>query len=248
MQTLQGEGEINMVQIKYPLVWKKNDFSIKIFCSIPNIATGILIRAGRANFVVDPGDGILRDLNKEIGVEEILNISDAFVTHGHHDHVGGVWSLLTYLNVMKKSTPLTIHYPYGCVEIESIHNAFLKVYSHSLSYDIILKKITSESPFNAGNVTVNPFPVIHKESAGDGNSTRQVPALGYKFAYEDKTICYGGDTAYCETLVRNAEGSDLAIIEAGHDEDTPDDMHMTMEEAKKIGETAKEYFLVHVPE
>jgi ribonuclease BN (tRNA processing enzyme) len=237
----------NMVQIKYPLSWNKNDFSIKIFCSIPNIATGILIRAGKANFVVDPGDGILRDLNKEIGVEEILNISDVFVTHGHHDHVGGVWSLLTYLNVMKKSTPLSIHYPDGCVEIESIHNAFSKVYSHTLSYKINLKKINSGESFRTRNVIVKPFPVVHRETTGD-DSTRQVPALGYKFTYGATKICYGGDTAYCDTLVRNAKGSDLAIIEAGHDDDTPDDMHMTMEEARLIGETAKEYFLVHVPE
>jgi ribonuclease BN (tRNA processing enzyme) len=237
-----------MVQIKYPLTWKKNDFSIKIFCSIPNIATGILIRAGRANFVVDPGDGILRDLNKEIGVGEILNISDVFVTHGHHDHVGGVWSLLTYLNVMKKSSPLSIHYPKGCVEIESIHNAFIQVYSHTLSYKIILKKITTGNSFRSKNVIIKPFPVIHKESTNDGNSTRQVPALGYKFTFGSTKICYGGDTAYCDTLVRNAKDSDLAIIEAGHDEDTPDEMHMTMEEARAIGETAKEYFLVHVPE
>ena len=48
-----------MLHTKYPLTWQKNNFSIKIFCSIPNIATGILIRAGEANFVVDPGDGIL---------------------------------------------------------------------------------------------------------------------------------------------------------------------------------------------
>jgi ribonuclease BN (tRNA processing enzyme) len=237
-----------MVQIKYPLSWKKKDFSIKIFCSIPNIATGILIRAGKAAFVVDPGDGILRDLNKEIGVSEILNISDVFVTHGHHDHVGGVWSLLTYLNVMKKSTPLSIHYPEGCVEIESIHNAFQQVYAHSLSYDIRLKKITGQESFRTKNVTVKPFPVIHKELTSDGVSTRQVPALGYKFTFEDTRICYGGDTAYCDALVKNAKGSDLAIIEAGHDEDTPDEMHMTMKEAKQIGETAKEYFLVHVPE
>ena len=46
-----------MKEQKYPLTWKKKDFSIKIFCSIPNIATGILIKAGKANFVVDPGDG-----------------------------------------------------------------------------------------------------------------------------------------------------------------------------------------------
>ena len=112
-----------MKEQKYPLTWKKKDFSIKIFCSIPNIATGILIKAGKANFVVDPGDGILRDLNSEEGTKQILKISDIFITHGHHDHVGGVWSLLTYLRVMKKTSPLTIHYPKGCVEIESIYNA-----------------------------------------------------------------------------------------------------------------------------
>ena len=78
-----------MKQQKYPLIWTKDNFSIKIFCSIPNIATGILLRAGKSFSVIDPGDGILRDLNKEIGTKDILKIKDVFVTHGHHDHVGG---------------------------------------------------------------------------------------------------------------------------------------------------------------
>lgn len=90
--------------------------------------------------------------------------------------------------------------------------------------------------------------MIHKEYLHDGVSTKLVPALGYKFTYEDLNICYGGDTAYCTDLVKNAKNSDLAIIEAGHDEDTPDELHMTITEAKSIGESAKEYFLVHVPE
>jgi len=38
------------------------------------------------------------------------------------------------------------------------------------------------------------------------------------------------------------------IIEAGHDEDTHDEIHMTLKEAKSIGQSAREYFLVHVPE
>lgn len=237
-----------MTITKYPLRWNKKDFSINIFCSIPNIATGILIKAGNANFVVDPGDGILRDLNKEIGMKEILKISDVFVTHGHHDHVGGVWSLLTYLRVMNKKSPLTIHYPKGCVEIETIHNAFKKVYANGLSYEITLKEITQSKSFRTKKVNVKPFPVIHKEFLHDGISTRQVPALGYNFTYEKAKICYGGDTAYCMELVKNAKNADLAIIEAGHDDDSPDDMHMTITEAKSIGESAKKYFLVHVPE
>ncbi len=232
---------------KYPLLWRKKNFSIKIFCSIPNIATGILLKAGDTHFVIDPGDGILRDLNKEIGVNSLLSMSDIFITHGHHDHVGGVWSLLTYLRVMRKKTPLTIHYPKGCVEIESIYNAFEKVYAGSITYKIILKTLTTNNKFAAKNVSVKPFPVIHKEFLTDGK-TRQVPALGYNFEFNGMKICYGGDTAYCEELVKHAKGADLAILEAGHDDETPDDMHMTMKEAVSIGKSAKKYFLVHVPQ
>jgi ribonuclease BN (tRNA processing enzyme) len=237
-----------MKEQKYPLSWKKENFSIKIFCSIPNIATGILIRADQKLFVVDPGDGILRDLNNEIGTRSILTISDLFITHGHHDHVGGVWSLLTYLRVMHKETPLSIYFPKGCVEIESIYNAFKKVYAKTLPYKISLKEINDSKSFKSNGISIKPFPVIHKEYLHDGITTRQVPSLGYKFTFNGLKICYGGDTAYCETLVKNAKDSDLAIIEAGHDEDTPDDMHMTKKEAESIGKSAKEYFLVHVPE
>jgi len=236
-----------MKEKEYPISWKKKDFSIKIFCSIPNIATGILIKAGVANIVVDPGDGILRDLNSEEGTNQILKISDIFVTHGHHDHVGGVWSLLTYLRVMRKTSPLAIHYPMGCVEIESIYSAFERVYFDTIPYKITLKPIEYIKSFRRKNVTVRPFPVMHKEFLNDGTK-RQVPALGYKFTYDNKKICYGGDTAYCESLVKQAKNSDLAIIEAGHEDDEPDDMHMTLEEAKSIGQSAKQYFLVHVPE
>ncbi len=237
-----------MLRQKYPINWKKNDLSIKIFCSIPNVATGILLKGGNNYFVVDPGDGILRDLNQEIGMKQILSISDIFVTHGHHDHVGGVWSLLTYMRVMNKTTPLSIHFPRGCVEIESIHNAFMKVYSKTIPYLINLKEIGHPKKFKSKNITVRPFPVVHKEYLHDGITTRQVPALGYSFTFDGTKICYGGDTAYCEDLVREAKGSDLAIVEAGHEDDTPDDMHMTMKEAKSIGESAKEYYMVHVPE
>lgn len=237
-----------MKKIKYPLSWTKDNFSIKIFCSIPNIATGILIKAGAANFVVDPGDGILRDLNKELKPKDILNISDVFVTHGHHDHVGGVWSLLTYLRVMNKKSSLTIHFPKGCIEIVHIYNAFKKVYGTSITYEITLKEISGEKSFTTKKVNIRPFQVIHKEYLTDNKTTRQVPSLGFKFIFDGKKICYGGDTAYCDSLVYHAKGSDLAIIEAGHDDETLDEMHMTLSEAQTIGETAKEYFLVHVPE
>ena len=109
-------------------------------------------------------------------------------------------------------------------------------------------EIDNPKSLRTKNTTVRPFPVIHKEYLHDSVTTRRVPSLGYKFSYNGLKICYGGDTAYCEELAMQAKGSDLAIIEAGHEDETPDEMHMTVSEAKSIGESAKEYFLVHVPE
>ena len=81
----------------------------------------------------------------------------------------------------------------------------------------------------------------------DGTS-ELVPSLGFKFIYDGKSICYGGDTAYCKTLETFSKDSDLAIIEAGAEDENATDLHMTVEQARKIGKTAKDYFLVHVPD
>jgi len=232
---------------KYPLVWQKDDLYLEIYCSIPNIATGIVMTTDSALFVIDPGDGILRDLNKNFSKDEILSISDIFISHGHHDHVGGLWSLLTYLSVMKKKSPINIFYPKGGKEIFSIYKAFIGVYRKEITYKINLKEIKGSTTFRRKKISIKPFEVDHRELTDDGSGSIKVPSLGFKFAYEGKSICYGGDTTYCKNLVKMANGADLAIIEAGA-EDEDDKTHMTMEQAETIGQSAKEYFLVHVPD
>lgn len=229
------------------MVWEKEDFFLKIYCSIPNVATGIILKTENNSFIIDPGDGILRDLNKDFDKDDILRISDIFVSHGHHDHVGGVWSLLTYLSVMRRKNPLNIFFPKGCLELTTIYKAFHDVYARELSYEINLIEIDEPRSFNINNIVVNPFKVLHCEELGEGK-VEVVPSLGFKYTYNNTSICYGGDTAYCIALAENAKGCDLAILEAGAKDEKYSEFHMTMEQAIEIGETAGEYFLVHVPE
>ncbi len=149
---------------------------------------------------------------------------------------------------MRKKSALNIFYPKGCKEIESIYHAFIKVYGKELSYQINLKPIENLKSFNRNSVSVKPFKVNHRELSDDGKNSSLVPSLGFKFIYDSKSICYGGDTAYCESLVKHARNSDLAIIEAGAEDESTTDLHMIILQATEIGRTARDYFLVHVPE
>ncbi|MBI9073220.1 MAG: ribonuclease Z [Melioribacteraceae bacterium] len=239
---------MNHINQKYPLVWEKDNLFIKIFCSIPNISTGIVITSKESIIVVDPGDGILRDLNQDLGQAKILEISDIFISHGHHDHVGGIWSLLTYLSVMKRTKPLNIYFPANCEEVITIQNAFKKVYSHEIKFNINLIPIDNEKEIELDDIKVISFKVNHKEQSSGNEISVSVPALGFKFFNGNKSICYGGDTAYCDNLVEMVKNSDLAIIEAGSEEKDNLEMHLSIDEAIEIGKTAKEYFLVHMPQ
>ena len=149
---------------------------------------------------------------------------------------------------MGKKGTVNIYYPKGCVEILSIYKAFNEVYSKELSYKIKLAEIDNPRTFQKKSIKIRPFKVNHREPGSKPGETIEVPSLGFKFYYDNKSICYGGDTAYCDSLVKMAKDSDLAIIEAGAENKDTSNIHMTFDQAVEIGETAKEYFLVHVPE
>ena len=72
----------------------------QVLYSKAGIATQILVRNSLIFLLLDIGDGIIRDL-LENGVKiPITKPVHIFITHGHYDHCGGLYSFLGFLRML----------------------------------------------------------------------------------------------------------------------------------------------------
>jgi ribonuclease BN (tRNA processing enzyme) len=97
-----------------------------ILYSRAGIATQILLSTEEYYFIVDAGDGTLRDLvSLKINFQKIRGI---FLTHGHYDHIGGLYALLGHFRVIERKEKIDIYFPKGCKEVQQIVFAFKENY------------------------------------------------------------------------------------------------------------------------
>ena len=89
--------------------WQGENLRVRVLYSEAGIATQILITVGGDYFLVDVGDGTLRDLRLH-GIN-FRRLRGIFLTHGHFDHVGGLYALLGYLRVIGREEHLRIVFP-----------------------------------------------------------------------------------------------------------------------------------------
>lgn len=229
-------------------VWKKKGFEVKVLYSRPGVATQILVTAENSSFLVDIGDGALRDL-LEVEADFHEGLKAVFITHEHFDHVGGLFSLLNFLHMMGRDTPLSIVVPKpnsvarAFVETQRAYRANL---GEEISFSIQLRDISDQEEAYFDPLKVKAFAVKHRGSTKLNPVGELVPAVGYVLTYRDLRIVFSGDTGVCDSLRREVEGADLAVIEATYPEkrEIPE-VHMSVEEAEEIGSLAKEHLLIH---
>jgi ribonuclease BN (tRNA processing enzyme) len=136
------------------------------------------------------------------------DIDAVVVSHLHGDHFGGLPFLVLDGQFSGRTRPLTVLGPPGMTE--RLHAAMDTLYPGSTAvqrrYALRLAELdASAGRFEIGPLTVRSWPVEHASGA---------PALALQTHLGEATFGYSGDTAWTETVLEAAEGTDVFACEA----------------------------------
>jgi ribonuclease Z len=222
-----------------------------VLYSKAGVATQIILDT----ILVDVGDGTLRDL---LAADYDFETLDALViTHGHYDHMGGLHSLLGYLRMKGRKSPLKVLHPGAC-EVDTVIKGFEECYKGTIPFKIETIKVEDRKIYQVKNVRIQPFFVNHAGSTAQGIMP-SIPATGYRIFSKGKTIAVTGDSCMCDPLKELVSGVDIAYIEAtwtkerkemltrkyGDIEQEILSVHLSEEQAAELGKLAVKYVIIH---
>jgi len=225
--------------------WQGKNWNVKVLYSKAGVATQILISTLKCDILVDAGDGTLRDLLElDYNFEQLKAVA---ITHGHFDHAGGLWTILGFLRMIGRTSDLFLIAPRSCCEVKNLVEGFMAVYGNTMPFRVILKELSDEQRIMIGAMKVQAFSVVHRGSTKLYGVGKRVPAVGYSINYNKQRIVISGDTGMCQSLKQFVKGADLAILEATAKEKAAKnfEVHLSLEEAREIGKTAKKFILIH---
>ncbi|MBC7221274.1 ribonuclease Z [Candidatus Bipolaricaulota bacterium] len=228
--------------------WKGRHLSVEILFSQGGLATQVLVRVGDSAILFDAGDGTLRDL-LQAGVSPHV-LAGVFFTHGHADHVSGLYGLLGYLRAEDHRKPFCVWYPETCCEVEAILGAFRACHDESIPYALESKVLSDGETVRLEEVQVLARKVEHWNSVG-GRLLSPAPALGYRLSSHGEVVAISGDTAPCSALVDLVKDADLALVEATLDETASAEqrthLHLTATAARAVAGLARRAWFIHRP-
>ena len=182
----------------------------------------IAVIAGTRTFIVDAGEGS----NRNLQLAKIPSKPDALLlTHFHSDHIASLGDIaLGHWGRAKSTEPLLIIGPPG---VDTVVKGFNEAYSLDDGYRVAHHGADWMPPSGAGSVarTVELGPESDASTVVldvDGVKVTMFrvdhdpvkPAVGYRFDYRGRSVAVSGDTAYTESIVRNAAGVDILFNEA----------------------------------
>jgi ribonuclease Z len=153
--------------------------------------------------LLDCGEGTTQKLLKINSIESIETIC---ITHLHNDHFLGLFSLLWYFWLSGRSIDLEIIGPPKTQEtIENVLDLINtpKRMRSSFNINFIELKDSNEMQYFNRDYEISSIKVNHS-----------ILSYAYRIEKNSKSICYSGDTAPSDNLVKLAKYCDLLIYES----------------------------------
>ena len=155
------------------------------------------------DLLLDCGEGTTQKLLK---INAIDKISTICISHLHNDHYLGLFSLLWYYMLSGRTHDLEIIGP------PKIKNTIDKI------LDLINTTIGMRSAFNLNYTELKETDELQtinrKYEINAIQVDHSIIAFAYRVEENGKCICYSGDTAPSQNLIKLAESCDLFICEA----------------------------------
>ena len=94
----------NLVE-DYSYRWENDEVLVEITYSVAGVSTTVVItsRFTGKMMLLDVGDGALRDLLARGSIDFVNDIDVIAITHGHFDHMGGLYPLLGFMRTLGRS-------------------------------------------------------------------------------------------------------------------------------------------------
>lgn len=174
--------------------------------------------AGDRFFLVDAGTGSFE--NVQAAGLPAARLAGVLLTHFHSDHIGDLSEVNLGSWVTARPAPLAIYGPAGVERIVAGENeafaldADYRIAHHGKgvvpprSKGMVAQAFDGSAPvtvLDENGLKITVFPVKHDPI---------VPAVGYRFDYQGRSVVVSGDTAYSDSLVAAAKGADVLIHEA----------------------------------
>ncbi len=179
---------------------------------------GQVVIAGDVRVMVDCGWGVARRLFAAAVPPPMVDV--LCFTHLHSDHITDTPDFLIMRWTGGARKPLIVYGPEGT---RAMMDGFLAAMSADIGYRFAHHpgKLSPEGIIcEVHELPVTAEPSVVAELGGlaiksfEVNHFPVVPALGYRFEREGKSLVFSGDTAKCDGLVRGARGADVLVSEA----------------------------------
>jgi ribonuclease Z len=172
----------------------------------------VAVVTGNRVYLVDCGPGVVRRATEAgIGMQQLTR---AFLTHLHSDHVVGCPDLMLTPPNAGRTLPLQIYGPAGTRAMTShLLQAFRVDLDVRLrgtqphdaaAFEVHARDVRAGEVYRDEAIRVIAIAVPHGNFPG---------AFAYRFEAKDKTIVISGDTTYSPALIAAAKGCDILVHE-----------------------------------